>query len=94
MIAGGAAEEARAARDAGASRTAASALGFDDLLAGDGGAVKASHRRYGRRQMTWLRKMEGVEVVDRTGLGDREAAALVLAAVDRQLADSRTNPFG
>ena len=44
--------------------------------------------------MTWLRRMEGVEVVDRTGLGDREAAALVLAAVDRQLADSRTNPFG
>ena len=94
MIAGGAAEEARAARDAGASRTAASALGFDDLLAGDGDAVKASHRRYGRRQMTWLRRMEGVEAVDRTGLGDREAAALVLAAVDRQLAAGRANPFG
>jgi len=44
--------------------------------------------------MTWLRRMEGVEAVDRTGLGDREAAALVLAAVDRQLAAGRANPFG
>ena len=66
MAAAGAAEEARAARAAGASRTAASALGFEDLLTGDLDAVKADHRRYARRQMTWLRKMEGVEVIDRT----------------------------
>ena len=44
--------------------------------------------------MTWLRRMEGVEVVDRTGLGDREAAALVLAAVDRQFTDNPASPFG
>ncbi len=86
MIAAGAAEEAAAARAAGASRTAASALGFEELLSGDAGAVKAAHRRYARRQMTWLRKMEGVESIDRTGIGDREAAERVLAAIDRQLA--------
>jgi tRNA dimethylallyltransferase len=78
MVAAGAAQEAREALRAGASRTAASALGFDDLIAGDVEAVKASHRRYARRQMTWLRRMEGVETIDRTGLGDREAAEAML----------------
>jgi tRNA dimethylallyltransferase len=85
MIAAGAAAAAAAARRAGASRTAASALGFEELLAGDPGAVKAAHRRYARRQMTWLRRMEGVEPIDRTGLTDRAVAELALAAVDRQL---------
>lgn len=83
MIAAGAAEEVRAAMESGASRTASSALGFDELIAGDAGAVKASHRRYARRQMTWLRKMEGVEAIDRTGRSDTEVAALALSIVDR-----------
>ena len=81
MIAAGAGAEARAAA-AGASRTARSALGFDELIAGDADAVKAAHRRYARRQMTWLRRMEGVTVIDRSGLDDREAARLVLAGAD------------
>ena len=83
MIAAGAADEAVAAAVAGASQTARSALGFDDLIAGDAGAVKASHRRYARRQMTWLRKMEGVETIDRTGLGDAEVARAALSVIDR-----------
>jgi len=82
MIAAGAGAEARAAAAAGASRTARSALGFDELIAGDADAVKAAHRRYARRQMTWLRRMEGVTVIDRSGLDDREAARLVLAGAD------------
>ena len=81
MIAAGAGAEARVAA-AGASRTARSALGFDELIAGDADAVKAAHRRYARRQMTWLRRMEGVTVIDRSGLDDREAARLVLAGAD------------
>lgn len=81
MVAAGAAEEARAAYRAGASRTAASALGFDELIAGDVDAVKSAHRRYARRQVTWLRRMEDVEVVDRTGLSDREAAEAMLAHI-------------
>ena len=83
MVAAGAAEEARAAIRAGASRTASSALGFDDLVRGDVEAVKADHRRYARRQMTWLRRMSGVEVVDRTDLDDRAAAELALSLIDR-----------
>ncbi len=83
MADAGAAEEARAAYAAGASRTAGSALGFDHLLAGDLEAVKADHRRYARRQMTWLRKMEGVEVIDRTALGDLEAAEAAIGIIDR-----------
>ena len=82
MIAAGAAEEARTVDRGRPSRTARAALGFDDLMAGDAGAVKAAHRRYGRRQMTWLRKMEGLEVIERDGLSDREAAELLLTAVD------------
>lgn len=83
MIAAGAADEARAAAAAGASRTARSALGFEELIGGDAGAVKASHRRYARRQMTWLRKMDGVATIDRTGLGDAEVARAAMALVDR-----------
>ncbi|HET6830420.1 MAG TPA: tRNA (adenosine(37)-N6)-dimethylallyltransferase MiaA [Solirubrobacterales bacterium] len=83
MVAAGAAAEARAALDAGASRTARAALGFDELLAGDLAAVKSAHRRYARRQVTWMRRMEGIEVIDRTGRGDHEVAAAILAIADR-----------
>lgn len=81
MVAAGAAEEAREAAAAGASRTARSALGFDELIAGDVAAVKAAHRRYAKRQMTWLRRMEGVEVIDRTGATDREVAEAMLTHI-------------
>jgi tRNA dimethylallyltransferase len=81
MAAAGAAEEARRASSAGASRTARSALGFEDLLAGELEAVKAAHRRYARRQMTWMRRMEGIDVVDRTGLSDPVAAERVAAHI-------------
>lgn len=78
MLAEGAVEEARRSDRRGASRTARAALGFDALLAGDGEAVKALHRRYAKRQMTWLRKMPGIELVDRSGISDRDAAELML----------------
>lgn len=81
MAEAGAAEEARRAIRTGASRTARSALGFEELLSGDLEAVKAAHRRYARRQMTWMRRMEGVEVVDRTGLSDPAAAERVAAHI-------------
>jgi tRNA dimethylallyltransferase len=79
MIAAGAAQDARAAADAGASRTARAALGFEKLLAGDPDAVKRAHRAYARRQLTWMRKMRGVDRVDRTGREDSEVAAEVVA---------------
>jgi tRNA dimethylallyltransferase len=79
MIAAGAAEEARAAAEHGASRTARAALGFEALLAGDVDAVKQAHRAYARRQLTWMRKMEGVELIDRTGQADEAVAGEILA---------------
>jgi tRNA dimethylallyltransferase len=82
MIAAGAAEEARAAADAGASRTARAALGFEELLAGDVDAVKAAHRAYARRQLTWMRRMEGVELIDRTGREDDDVAEEIVASLD------------
>jgi len=78
MVAAGAAGEARRAAEAGASRTARAALGFDELLAGDTEAIKRAHRAYARRQLTWMRKMPRVELIARTGLGDAEVARRVV----------------
>ena len=86
MVAAGAAEEARALERSGPSRTARAALGFDELLRGDVAGVKSAHRRYARRQMTWLRRMEGVDVIDRGGLGDRAAAERLRDAIAVQRA--------
>jgi len=79
MIAAGAAEEARATAEAGASRTARAALGFEELLAGDVDAVKRAHRAYAKRQLTWMRRMAGVELIDRTDRDDGDVAAEVVA---------------
>ncbi len=81
MVAEGAIAEARAAERSGASRTAAAALGFEQLLGEEIAAVKALHRRYARRQMTWMRRMEGVRLFDRDGRADRELAAEILGAL-------------
>ena len=83
MVDAGAANEVRAADRAGASRTARAAIGFDQLLAGDVDAMKAAQRRFARRQLTWMRRMEGVEVIDRTHLDDDAVAAAIVAMLDR-----------
>jgi tRNA dimethylallyltransferase len=82
MVARGAADEARAADAAGASRTARAALGFEELLTGDVEAMKRAHRAYARRQLTWMRKMPGAMLIDRTGRSDEDIAAEVVAALD------------
>ena len=69
MIAAGAMDEVRAAHAAGASPSARQALGFDELLQGDVEAMKRRTRNYAKRQLTWMRKLPGVELVDVT---DRE----------------------
>jgi tRNA dimethylallyltransferase len=81
MIAAGAAGEARAAAEHGTSRTARAALGFEELLAGDVDAVKSAHRSYARRQLTWMRRMEGVELIDRTRREDASVAAEIVSAL-------------
>jgi tRNA dimethylallyltransferase len=73
----GAAEEARRADALGPGRTARKALGFDELLAGDLEEMKKRSRNYARRQLTWMRKVPGLEWIDRTGLGDEEVASRI-----------------
>jgi tRNA dimethylallyltransferase len=82
IITAGAQEEVRAAAAAGASRTASKALGFESLLAGDSESLPGAHRAYARRQLTWMRRMEGVALIDRTGLTDEAVAAQVVALLD------------
>jgi len=78
MAESGAAEEAERALEHGAARTVRAAIGFDEFRQNDLERVVILHRRYGRRQMTWMRRMEGVEVIDRTGRGNAEVAAQIL----------------
>ncbi|HET8978034.1 MAG TPA: tRNA (adenosine(37)-N6)-dimethylallyltransferase MiaA [Solirubrobacteraceae bacterium] len=79
MLAGGAEEEVRRAAAAGASATARKALGFAELLAGDVDAMKRRTRNYARRQLTWMRKLAGVIILDRTDRSADEVADEVLA---------------
>jgi tRNA dimethylallyltransferase len=81
MAKAGAGEEARAALEAGASRTARAALGFEGFRAGDLEAVKTEHSRYARRQLTWMRKMQGVMVIDRTARDDEDVAREIVSAL-------------
>jgi tRNA dimethylallyltransferase len=79
MVEMGAAEEVRRADAAGASATARKALGFEQLLAGDVEGMKRRTRNYARRQLTWMRKLPGVRVIDVT---DREMGALAREILD------------
>ncbi len=89
MIAAGAADEVRAALAAGASHTARRALGFEELLSGDVAAMKQRTRHYARRQLTWMRKLPQVELLDVTDREPADVAEEVLVAIDR-LAPVRT----
>ena len=82
IAASGAVEEVRRADAAGASRTARAAIGFDELLAGDRDAYERAQRAFAKRQLTWLRRLEGAHVIDRTGRDDGDVAAEVIDLVD------------
>ncbi len=82
MVRLGAREDALNADALGASRTARAAIGFDQLLADDVEAMKAAQRRFARRQLTWMRRMEDVVQIDRTGRDDRSVAAEIVAMLD------------
>ena len=80
MLASGVREEVRRAHAAGASETARKALGFEELLAGDVERMKRRTRNYAKRQLTWMRRLAGVQVIDVTGRDP--------AAVGREILDS------
>jgi tRNA dimethylallyltransferase len=80
-IADTALDEVRAADAAGASATARKALGFEQLLAGDVDGMKLRARQFARRQMTWMRKLGGVRLVDATERDPRDVAEEILRLV-------------
>lgn len=80
MLAAGAADEVHAAAAAGASPTARKAHGFEPLLADDVDRMRRDTRRYVKRQLTWMRKLPDVEVVDLTDDPDPDAVAARIVA--------------
>ncbi len=81
MVDAGASEEVVRADRAGASITARKALGFDELLVGDVEAMKKRTRNYAKRQLTWMRKLAGVSLIDVTDREPNAVATEILAAL-------------
>lgn len=75
IVAAGARDEVLRAEEAGPSRTARKALGFDEVLAGDLERMQQRSRNYARRQLTWMRKIPNLHWIDRTGRSDAAVAA-------------------
>jgi tRNA dimethylallyltransferase len=78
MLAAGVREEVMRAHRAGASQTARKALGFEELLAGDVEAMQRHTRNYAKRQLTWMRKLGGVRVIDVTSRDPDDVAREIL----------------
>jgi tRNA dimethylallyltransferase len=74
MLARGVEDEVRRAHAAGAGGTARRALGFEELLVGDVDGMKRRTRNYARRQLTWMRKLAGITVLDTTERRPEEVA--------------------
>lgn len=83
MLAAGAREEVLRAQASGASDTARKALGFQELLTGDVEAMKRRTRNYARRQLTWMRKLAGVHMIDLTGRSAEPVAGEIVALLER-----------
>jgi tRNA dimethylallyltransferase len=82
MVAAGAAEEVRRAQASGAGPTAQKAVGFRELLEGDVEAMKTHTRQYAKRQLTWMRKLANVTLIDLTDITSEQAAARILQLTD------------
>jgi tRNA dimethylallyltransferase len=83
IVAAGAIDEVRRAQELGPGPTAAKALGFRELLAGDVDRMKQRSRNYARRQLTWMRKMPSVRPIDMTALAPSAAADKIAADLRR-----------
>ena len=88
MVANGAADEAKRAAAANASPTARKALGFEELLEGDVEAMQRNTRRYAKRQLTWMRKLPDVRLIDTTNRTPEDVAAELHAMI--RACDSRS----
>jgi tRNA dimethylallyltransferase len=83
--------EVETALERGVSRTARKAMGLKELAAHLAGEVELGearaligrrHLAYAKRQLTWMRKLAGVEVLDRTELTAAETAAEIVRRLD------------
>jgi tRNA dimethylallyltransferase len=75
----GAREEVERAHAACASLTARKALGFEELLADDVETMKRHTRNYARRQLSWMRKLAGVRLIDVTSRDPDDVAREILS---------------
>lgn len=81
IVAAGARAEVERAEQAGPSRTARKALGFDEVLSGDLAGMQQRSRNYARRQLTWMRKVPNLNWVERGERADTEVAAEIADAL-------------
>lgn len=78
IAAAGGADEVAAALAAGASRTAQMALGFKELQNGDLEAMKQATRRYAKRQLSWLGKLDPAELINVSGRSAEQIAEQII----------------
>jgi tRNA dimethylallyltransferase len=81
IVAAGARKEVERAEEAGPSRTARKALGFDEVLSGDLERMQQRSRNYARRQLTWMRKVPNLHWIDRAGRDNAAVAAEIADAL-------------
>ena len=82
MIDAGVREEVLRAHAGGVGVTARKALGFEELLSDDVEAMKRRTRNYARRQLTWMRKLAGIRLIDLTAHSAQAAAGEIAQALD------------
>jgi tRNA dimethylallyltransferase len=66
-------------------------MGFEEIAAHLAGQIdideartllERRHLAYVKRQLTWMRKLAGVETIDRTGLSGRDTAEALVERLD------------
>jgi tRNA dimethylallyltransferase len=77
LVAAGARGEVERAEQAGASATARRALGYEELLHGDLDSMRRRSRNLAKRQLTWLRKLRDVHLIDVTERSPSQVAAAI-----------------
>ncbi len=85
IVAAGARDEVVRAEQAGPSRTARKALGFDEVLNGELERMQQRSRNYARRQLTWMRKIPNLTRVERGGRTDLWIAREIAKALHEGL---------
>lgn len=79
MLEQGVQDELRRAEELGPSPTARAAIGYAELLAGDAEAATLRTRQLAKRQQTWMRRLEGVTILDITDTDPTAAADQILS---------------